>query len=57
MILEICKNFFGEDHPTNLLAKDPVSLFPQLRHISSDKFENRFEIVKEFDKSNQYYIQ
>jgi len=57
MILELCKNFFGEDHPTNLLAKDPVSLFPQLRHIFSDKFENRFEIVKEFDKSNQYYIQ
>ena len=57
MILELCKNFFGEDHPTNLLAKDPVSLFPQLRRVSNDKFENRFEIVKEFDKSNQYYIQ
>ena len=57
MILELCKNFFGEDHPANLLAKDLVSLFPQLRHVSNDKFENRFEIVKEFDKSNQYYIQ
>ena len=57
MVLELCKNFFGENHPTNLLAKDPVSLFPQLRHVSGNKFENRFEIVKEFDKGNQYYIQ
>ncbi len=57
MVLELCKSFFGEDHPTNLLAKDPVGLFPQIRQVSSDKFENRFEIIKEFDKCNQYYIQ
>ncbi len=57
MTLELCKNFFGVEHPTYLLAKDPLILFPQLRLMPRNGFDNRFEIVKEFDKSNQSYIQ
>lgn len=57
MTQDLCKNFFGEEHPTYLLAKDPLILFPQLRWMPKNSFDNRFEIVKEFDKSNQGYIQ
>jgi hypothetical protein len=57
MTLELCKNFFGVEHSTYLLAKDPLILFPQLRLMPRNRFDNRFEIVKEFDKSNQSYIQ
>jgi hypothetical protein len=57
MTMDLCKSFFGEEHPTYVLAKDPLALFPQLRIMSNSGFENKFEIIKEFDKSNQCYIQ
>ena len=57
MTMELCESFFGLEHPTYLLAKDPLILFPQLRFMPRNKFDNRFEIVKDFDKSNQSYIQ
>jgi hypothetical protein len=57
MILDLCKSFFGEEHPAYILAKDPLALFPQLRIIPNNVFDNKFEIIKEFDKSNQSYIQ
>jgi len=57
MTLALCKSFFGEEHPTYILANDPLALFPQLRFMSNSGFENKFEIIKEFDKSNQCYIQ
>jgi hypothetical protein len=57
MTLELCEIFFGVDHPTYLLAKDPLVLFPQLRSMPKSSFDKTFEIVKEFDKSNQNYIQ
>jgi hypothetical protein len=57
MTLDLCKSFFGEEHPTYILAKDPLALFPQLRIMPNNVFDNKFEIIKEFDKSNQTYIQ
>jgi hypothetical protein len=57
MILDLCKKFFGEEHPAYMLAKDPLVLFPQLRRMPNNIFDNKFEIIKEFDKSNQSYIQ
>ncbi len=57
MTLKLCENFFGLDHPAYLLAKDPLILFPQLRLMPRNKFDNRFEVIKDFDKSNQSYIQ
>lgn len=57
MTLALCKSFFGEEHPAYILANDPLALFPQLRFMSNNGFENKFEIIKEFDQSNQCYIQ
>ena len=57
MTLDLCKSFFGEEHPAYILAKDPLALFPQLRILPNNVFDNKFEIIKEFDKSNQTYIQ
>jgi hypothetical protein len=57
MTLDLCKSFFGEAHPGYILAKDPLALFPQLRNMPNNVFDTKFEIIKEFDKSNQSYIQ
>ena len=57
MTLDLCETFFGEEHPAYMLAKDPLALFPQLRIMPNNAFDNKFEIIKEFDKSNQSYIQ
>jgi hypothetical protein len=57
MTLDLCENFFGEEHPAYILAKDPLALFPKLRIVPNNVFDNKFEIIKEFDKSNQSYIQ
>lgn len=57
MSVELCKKFFGEKHTATIMAEDPLKIFPQLGLISYDKFENEFEIIKNFDNTNQTYIQ
>lgn len=57
MTIEICGKFLGEKHPATIMAKDPLNFFPQLRLITYDNFENKYEIIKNFDKANQTYIQ
>ena len=57
MSVEICEKFFGEKRTVTVMAKDPLKIFPQLGLVSYDNFENKFEIIKNFDNSNQTYIQ
>lgn len=57
MSVELCKKFFGEKRTVTIMAEDPLKIFPQLGLISYDKFENEFEIIKNFDNTNQTYIQ
>lgn len=63
MTYELCRSRLGESHPATKMAKeDPAALFPKLRsllgpHASGAQFGNKFEVVKNFDRSTQSYIQ
>jgi hypothetical protein len=39
------------------MAENPLKIFPKLGYVSYDKFENKYEIIKNFDNANQTYIQ
>lgn len=57
MSVELCEKFFGEERRVTVIAEDPLKIFPQLGSVRYDKFESRYELIKNFDNSNQTYIQ
>ena len=58
MTYDLCKTMLGDDHSSTKMAKeDPSSLFPQLRNMAQTQFGRDFQIVKNFDKASQSYIQ
>lgn len=57
MSVELCEKFFGEECMVTVIAEDPLKIFPQLGSVRYDKFESRYELIKNFDNSNQTYIQ
>ena len=58
MTYDLCKTMLGEGHSSTKMAKeDPSSLFPQLRHMAQDQFGKEFQVVKNFDRAGQSYIQ
>jgi hypothetical protein len=57
MSVELCEKFFGEKCTVTVMAEDPLKIFPQIGLVGYDKFENKYEIIKNFDNSNQTYIQ
>jgi hypothetical protein len=41
-----------------MMAKgDPSTLFPELTLLKADRFDEQFEVIKNFDKTTQSYIQ
>jgi len=58
MTYDLCFSLLGKDHPASIMARgDPSTLFPELTLLSEDRFEQQFEIIKNFDKTTQSYIQ
>jgi hypothetical protein len=58
MTYDLCKTMLGESHSSTKMAKeDPSSLFPQLRNMVQTQFGREFQIVKNFDRASQSYIQ
>lgn len=58
MTYQLCNEILGDDHISTLMAKeDPSSLFPQLRTMVQTRFGREFQVVKDFDKAGQSYIQ
>ena len=58
MTYQLCKEMLGDDHGSTRMAKeDPSTLFPQLRTMVQTQFGREFQIVKDFDKAGQSYIQ
>jgi len=58
MTFELCKWMLGEDHTATKMAKeDPSSIYPQLRSLMQPHFSQNFQVVRNFDNSNQGYIQ
>ena len=56
MSLKLCKNFFGENRVITVIAEDPLKIFPQIGLVRYDKYESEFELIRNFDNSNQTYI-
>ena len=58
MTFELCSWMLGNDHAATKMAKeDPSSLYPQLRSMIQTRFSSDFQLVGNFDKTNQTYIQ
>ena len=58
MTYELCKWMLGDDHPAARMAKeDPSTLYPELKSLMQPQFSRDFQVVDNFDKKNQTYIQ
>ncbi|MFL6495058.1 MAG: hypothetical protein ACJ703_01365 [Nitrososphaera sp.] len=58
MTFELCKWMLGNDHIATKMAKNgPSVIFPELRSLTQSQFGRDFQVVKNFDRSNQTYIQ
>jgi len=58
MTFELCKWMLGDDHIATRMAKeDPSTIYPELRSMMQSQFSWKFQVVRNFDTSNQTYIQ
>ena len=58
MTFDLCKWMLGDDHAATKMAKeDPSTIHPELRSMMQSQFSRDFQVVRNFDKSNQTYIQ
>lgn len=58
MTYDLCSSLLGNEHAASIMAKeDPSALFPELILLRENRFDKHFEVVKNFDKTNQSYIQ
>jgi hypothetical protein len=57
MTYDLCLSLLGESHMASLMARyEPWVVFPDLNLYQTNKFEEAFEIVKNFDRTTQSYI-
>jgi hypothetical protein len=58
MTFELCKWMLGDDHTATRMAKqDPSTIYPELRSLIQSQFSKDFQVVRNFDRTNQTYIQ
>jgi hypothetical protein len=58
MTFELCRWMLGEDHVATWMAKeDPSSLYHELKSLMQSHFGRDIQVVRNFDKTNQTYIQ
>ena len=58
MTFELCNWMLGDDHAATRMAKeDPSTIYPELRSMMQSQFSREFQVVRNFDKTNQTYIQ
>jgi hypothetical protein len=58
MTFELCKWMLGNDHIATKMAKNgPSAVYPELRSLMQSQFSRDFQVVKNFDRTTQTYIQ
>ena len=58
MTFQLCKWMLGNDHTATKMAKNgPSTIYPELRSFMQPQFGRDFQVVKNFDRTNQTYIQ
>jgi hypothetical protein len=57
MTYSLIASLVGEDHMATSMARyQPWSLFPELNLFHNNSFEQKFEVIRNFDKTTQSYI-
>jgi hypothetical protein len=57
MTYDLISSLVGEDHIAARMARyQPWDLFPELRNFQNNSFEQKFEVIKNFDNTTQSYI-
>ena len=58
MTYDLCRWMLGDDHTATKMAKeDPSTLYPELKSLIQSRFGREVEVIRNFDKTNQTYIQ
>ena len=58
MTFELCDWMLGDEHAATKMAKqDPSTIYPELRSLMQSQFSKDFQVVRNFDRKNQTYIQ
>ena len=58
MTFDLCSWMLGNDHTATEMAKNgPSAMYPELRSSIQSQFGRDFQVVKNFDRTNQTYIQ
>lgn len=58
MTYDLCRWMLGDDHTATKMAKeDPSTLYPELKFLMQSRFSREFQVIRNFDKTNQTYIQ
>ena len=57
MTYALIASLVGEDHMATSMARyQPWNLFPELNLFHNNSFEQKFEVIRNFDKTTQSYI-
>jgi hypothetical protein len=57
MTYTLIASLVGEDHmATNMARYQPWNIFPELNLFHNNSFEQKFQVVRNFDKTTQSYI-
>jgi hypothetical protein len=57
MTYTLIASLVGEDHMATSMARyQPWNLFPELNLFHNNSFEQKFEVIRNFDKTTQSYI-
>ena len=57
MTYSLLASLAGENHMATKMARNqPWDLFPELSLFDDNSFEQKFEIIKNFDRTTQTYI-
>jgi hypothetical protein len=57
MTYSLIASLVGEDHMATSMARyQPWNLFPELNLFHNNSFEQKFEVIRNFDKTTQSYI-
>ncbi|HXV45143.1 MAG TPA: hypothetical protein VD736_00540 [Nitrososphaera sp.] len=58
MTFDLCRWMLGDDHTATRMAKeDPSTIYPELKSLMQSQFSRDFQVVGNFDRKNQTYIQ
>ena len=58
MTFDLCRWMLGDDHTATKMAKeDPSTLYPELKSLIQLRFGREVQVIRNFDKTNQTYIQ